>query len=151
MCESTSKIRAIRETCRNFAVFCDNIDDAFLDKVHFGADGSFFDDVVSWLEHFVLELRYHVSNEVWIGVCKKRDGRYQRSAVVVDNFLQTSKQPQLTRSSLWKCKPPQADHVICAYSLNSASQSHYLVAISKWPNEWMKQIYSALKSLQMYA
>jgi len=95
-CISTSEIWAIRETGCDFAVFRDNVDDAFLYEIHLCSDRALLDDVVSWLEHFVFQLRHHVSDEVRVGVCKKRDGRNQRSTVVVYDLLRPQNQAEPT-------------------------------------------------------
>ena len=66
------------------------VDDALLNEVHLGADGALADDVVVRLEHLVLQFRHNLRHEVRVGVNKKRDGRNQRSAVVVNDLLWTA-------------------------------------------------------------
>lgn len=43
-----TEIGAITQTGRHFTVTHHNVDNTFLDKVHFGTDGGFFDDDVTW-------------------------------------------------------------------------------------------------------
>jgi len=107
----TSEIRAVWKTGCDFAVLGNNIDDAFLYEVHFSSDRSFLDDVVARLKHLVFEFRHYVGDEVRVGVRKERDGRYQRSAVVVDDFLR----PVNNQTKLLEAQRTQisakADHV----------------------------------------
>ena len=42
-----TEVRAIAETCSNLSIGHHNIDNAFLNKIHFGTDCTLFDDDVS--------------------------------------------------------------------------------------------------------
>jgi len=88
----TAEEGAVAEFGRDVAGVGEYVDDALLDEVHLGADGSLSDDVVARLEHLVQQLRHHFRHEVRVGVSKKRNGRDKRSTVVVYDLLQTKTQ-----------------------------------------------------------
>ena len=87
----TSEVRSVGQAGGDFAGLGDDVDDAFLYEVHLGADSALADDVVSRLEHLVLELRDHFRHEVGVGVREEWNGRDQRATVVVDDLLHTAR------------------------------------------------------------
>jgi hypothetical protein len=50
----TPEVRSITKTGCYTAIWCYNFDESFLDEVHFGANGAFFDDQVTWQIDFEL-------------------------------------------------------------------------------------------------
>jgi len=86
----TAEEWSVAELGRHVAVVGKNIDDAFLNEVHLGADRALSDDVVTRLKHLVMQFCHHLRHEVRVGVSKKRNGRNQRSAVVIDDLLWTT-------------------------------------------------------------
>ena len=87
----TAEERSVAELGRHVAGVGEDVDDALLYEVHLDAGRTFSDDVVARLEHLVLQFGHHLSHEVRVGVCKKRNGSDQRSAVVIDDLLWTTK------------------------------------------------------------
>ena len=86
----TAEEWAVAEFGSHIAGVSEYVDDAFVYEVHLGADGALSDDVVARQEHLVLQLRHYLGHEVRVGVCKKRNGRNQCSAVVVYDLLKTT-------------------------------------------------------------
>lgn len=57
-----------------------DIDNAFLNKIHFCTDCALFDNYVARLKYFIFQFRYNVRHEILICVSKKRHRCYKRPA-----------------------------------------------------------------------
>ena len=79
-------------------------DDAVLDEVHLAADGRLADDEVARLEHLVLEIGDDVVDELLVRVGEERDGRHQRTTVVVDYLLSSKIQAQCTDYTVYRAR-----------------------------------------------
>ena len=55
--QRTSKIGSIWKACQDFILLANYINHSFLDEVHFCPHRSFFDDVITWLEHLETNLK----------------------------------------------------------------------------------------------
>ena len=83
----TSKVRPIGKTGRHFSILSYNINDAFLDEVHFSSNCSFLNHIVAWLENFVHQFRDNFRHKIGISMRKKWHRCDQSTTVVVDDFL----------------------------------------------------------------
>ena len=63
----------------------------FLDEVHFGSDGSFFDNDIARLKYFVVQLCNDARDKFGLSVSEKRYSRHQRSTVIIYHILKNFK------------------------------------------------------------
>ena len=85
----TSEVRAVAQRGGNSSVARQNDDDALLYEVHLVADRRLADDQISGLENLVLELRDDVVDELLVRFGEERNGRHQRTTVIVDDLLRS--------------------------------------------------------------
>lgn len=83
----TSKVRSVWQAGSDLAVFGNDVNNSFLDEVHLGSHCALFDDIVSWLEDLILQLRDDVRDKIRISVREERNSGHECSAVEVDDFL----------------------------------------------------------------
>ena len=69
----TSEVRAVGQSCDNLSVTRDNLHDALLNEVHLCTDCALVYNDVARLEHLVLQLCYHVVDEVGVSLGEERD------------------------------------------------------------------------------
>ena len=104
--EQTSEVGSIGEGGQHLSVGLDDVHHAFLNEIHLVADRSFGDDLVARLEHFELQLRHHVGDEVRIGVGEERNRRDQGTTIVIDHILE--EETLSLSSSSWRKKTNQS-------------------------------------------
>ena len=84
----TSEVRAVGQSCDNLSVARDDLNDSLLNEVHLCTDCALVYNDVARLEHLVLELRYHVVDEVGVSLGEEGHRGNQRATVVVYYLLQ---------------------------------------------------------------
>ena len=84
----TTKVGTIGQTRGDLAILGDHIDNALLDEVHLGPNGSLLNDVVSRLEYFIPEFGYNFRYKIRICVSEEWHGCHQCPTVVIYYFLQ---------------------------------------------------------------
>ena len=85
----TAEVWAISQAGRDGAVVGDNVDKAFLDEEHLCSRCAFLDDQVARQVHLELQLPDYIRHEARISVGEERDGRNERPAVEIHDFLNT--------------------------------------------------------------
>ena len=83
----TSEVRAVAERGQDLVVGLDDVHDALLNEVHFGADGALANYEIAGLEDLEAQLGYHVGHKVRIGVREERHGRNERATIEINDVL----------------------------------------------------------------